>query len=61
VGWTGTGQRRAGRRPFAHLACVPGREARGSRGPSRRAAPHRPSPQTLPSVRRSPEVPPQAV
>jgi len=33
VGGTGTGQRRAGHRPFAHLACAPGREARRSRGP----------------------------
>src|SRR5712691_8849984 len=61
VGGTGTGQRWAGRRPFAHLACVPGREARGSRGPSRRAATHRPSPQTLPSTGRHPEVPQQPV
>src|SRR5450755_2493467 len=57
VGGTGTGQRRAGRRPFARLACVPGREARGCRGPSRRAATHRPSPLTVPSVTRFPEVP----
>ena len=61
VGGTGTGQRRTGHRPFAHLACVPGREARGSRGPSRGAARHRPSPQTLPLVSRFPEVARQAV
>src|SRR5580693_6374703 len=35
-------------RPFAHLACAPGREARGSQGPSRRAARHRPSVPTVP-------------
>src|ERR1022692_442075 len=57
VGGTGTGQRWAGRRPFAHLACVPGREARRSRGPSRRAATHRPSVLTLPSISCRPEVP----
>jgi len=32
VGGTGTGQRRTGAGPFAHLACVPGREARESEG-----------------------------
>src|SRR5450755_4877056 len=61
VGGTGTGQRWAGRRPFAHLACVPGREARESRGPSRRAATHRPSLPTVPSVGRFLEVPQRAV
>jgi len=34
---------RAGRRPCTRLACVPGQQARGCRGPSRRAATHRPS------------------
>jgi len=43
VGETGTGPRRAGRRPFARLACVLRQQARGCRGPSRRAATHRPS------------------
>src|SRR6266702_4865917 len=61
VGGTGTGQRWAGRRPFAHLACVPGREARRSRGPSRRAATHRPSVLTLPLPGHRPEVPQQPV
>jgi hypothetical protein len=37
-----------GTRPFAHLACAPGREARGSQGPSRRAARYHPSVQTVP-------------
>src|SRR5689334_24115082 len=37
------GPQKAGRRPFARLACVPGQQARGCRGPSRRAATHRPS------------------
>jgi hypothetical protein len=37
-----------GTRPFAHLACAPGREARGSQGPSRRAATYHPSVQTVP-------------
>jgi len=43
------GPRKAGRRPFARLACVPGQQARGCRGPSRRAATHRPPVPTVQS------------
>ena len=57
VSRTGTGPRKAVPRPFARLACVPGHGARECRGPSRRAARHRPSPPTVPVIGHSPEDP----
>jgi len=51
------GPQKAGRRPFARLACVPGQQARGCRGPSRRAATHRPSSFDGTVLDQFPEVP----
>jgi len=51
------GPQKAGRRPFARLACVPGQQARGCRGPSRRAATHRPSSSDGTVLDQFPEVP----